>query len=158
VEGEGVLVWLGLAFILGGLAWSIGFIQLHRSAAAKAERAKSWPRVEGRIVESRIDVDETENSEGYTTQWFTPVVLYTYEVGGKTHEGKRIRFGATRTSDSKKAEAWAAAYPIGTVVEVLHDPLNPAEAVLETTKPASTYLVMSLVGIGFIGLGLFALA
>jgi hypothetical protein len=152
------LVWLGLAFILGGLAWGAYFLQLHRSAVAQAQRAGSWPTARGRILESRIDVDESEDEEGGTTRWFTPRVRYGYEAGGQVNEGDRIRFGAMRTADGSKAEAWAAPYPAGAEVEIRYNPLDPADAVLETGKPAGTHLMMSLVGLVFIALGLFALA
>jgi hypothetical protein len=147
-----------LAFIFGGLAWGAYFLQLHRRAALQAERAGSWPTARGRILESRIDVDESEDEEGGTTQWFTPRIRYRYEAGGQPYEGDRIRFGAMRTADRRKAEAWAAPYPAGAEAEVRHNPFDPADAVLETGKPAGTHLMTSLVGLVFIALGLFALA
>lgn len=152
------MVWLGLAFILGGLAWAAYFIQLHRRAAAQAEQAGSWPTARGRILESRIDMDESEDGDGNTIEWFTPRVRYSYDAGGHSREGDRIRFGAMRTADRKKAEAWAAPYPAGAEAEVRYNPADPADAVLETAKPAATYLMTSLVGLVFIGLGLVALA
>lgn len=152
------MVWVGLAFILAGIAWSAYFIRLHRRAVAQAEAAQSWPAAEGVIAESGIAMDESSDSEGNSSQWFSPVLRYTYEVAGRAYEGRRIRFGALRSADRRKAEAWAAPYPVGTRVRVRHHPADPSDSVLETAKPASTYLTASLLGLVFVGLGLFALA
>jgi len=152
-----VLVWLGLAFILAGLAWSYYFIRLHRRAVAQAEAARTWPMARGVVVENAMAMEESSDSEGTTTQWFTPQVRYSFEVGSRTHEGDRIRFGSLRTADRKKAEGWAAPYPAGGSCTVRYNPLDPADCVLETSKPSASYLTASLVGLVFIGLGLFAL-
>lgn len=151
------MVWLGLAFILGGIAWSLYFVRLHRRAVAQAQAALSWPSASGTITQSTIDVEESDDGEGTITQWFTPTVLYSYEAGGRAHQGRRIRFGSLRTADRRKAETWAAPYPAGAAIKVRYNPADAADCVLETAKPAGTYLVTSLVGLVFIGLGLFAL-
>lgn len=152
------MAWLGIAFILAGIAWSAFFFRLHRRAVAQAQAAQSWPTAEGVILESGIGMDESSDSEGNASQWFYPVLRYRYEVEGRAQEGHRIRFGAMRSADRRKAEAWAAPYPVGARVQVRRNPADPADAVLETAKPAATYLAASLVGPVFILLGLFALA
>lgn len=53
------MVWVGLAFIVAGIAWSAYFIRLHRRAVAQAEAAQSWPTAEGVIAESGIAMDES---------------------------------------------------------------------------------------------------
>ena len=62
-----------------------------------------------------------------------PVVVYQYEIGGKTYQSQIIRAGEQFLSARiiGQAQAAVARYPVGATVTVFYNPANPAESALE---------------------------
>jgi hypothetical protein len=82
-------------------------------------------------------------------------VSYAYSAAGRDLQGSRLRFGNTRCSSRKKADAAIAAYPAGGTISVRYNPDKPEECVLESRKPGPTYLLMAAIGIFVFALGAY---
>lgn len=149
------MAWIGYALIGFGLLWAGAFAWAHFRAAGKARAAESWPSASGTIVSAEIVEEESTDREGFTTTWYNPVVVYAYSAGGRTLEGRRLRFGNPRSASRGKAEAALRPYRAGGTVPVRYNPDDVGECVLETRKPGPVYLVMAVFGLAFVGFGLF---
>jgi Protein of unknown function (DUF3592) len=145
---------VAVAMVLIGLIWVAAFAWAHFRAVGKAKAAEAWPTVEGRVVSSRIDVEESNDNDGNSTTWYNPVVTYGYAVGGRELQGTRLRFGNYRSASRRKAEAALAPYAEGTAPLVRYNPDKPEECVLETRKPGPVYLLMAAAGLIFVVVGL----
>lgn len=147
--------WIGVALIVFGLIWAGGFAFAHFRAAGKAKAAESWPTAAGTIVSCEVVEEESTDREGFTSTWYNPVVVYTYAAGGRTLEGRRLRFGNPRSGSRRKAEAALQPYRAGGSAPVRYNPDDTEECVLETRKPGPVYLVMAVFGLVFVAFGLF---
>jgi hypothetical protein len=99
---------------------------------ARAKRSRSWPKVEGTILESRV-VDKGNAHE--------PRVTYTYTADGKSYVGHRITVGWTLATTGKSAERLVAAHAKGSRVAVAFDPADPSYSVLATGFQASHLMI-----------------
>ena len=112
--------------LLGG----IGFFLYKRSRQSSAARraAQSWLSTTGTVLMSSVQSRRSGNS----TSTF-PVVVYQYEVNGKTHQSQTIKAGEQfmNVRIFGQADATAARYPIGANVTVYYNPTNPTESALE---------------------------
>ncbi|MBK8418491.1 DUF3592 domain-containing protein [Candidatus Villigracilis saccharophilus] len=112
--------------LLGG----VGFFLYKRSQQSNAARqaAQSWLSTTGTVLMSSVQSRRSGNS----TSTF-PVVVYQYEVNGKTHQSQTIKAGEQfmNVRILGQADATAARYPIGANVTVYYNPTNPAESALE---------------------------
>ncbi len=112
--------------VLGG----VGFFLYKRSQQSNAARqaAQSWLTTTGTVLMSSVQSRRSGNS----TSTF-PVVVYQYEVNGKTHQSQTIKAGEQfmNVRVLGQANATAARYPIGANVTVYYNPANPAESALE---------------------------
>ena len=126
-------VWLCWIIVLVGAAlmWKGARIQL------KAQRAKSWPSVLGKVLESSMRA--VLDNRGRTYQAY---ILYEYAVGGVTHRSDVWRLGVGSSSFTKASTRAVERYPAGTAVTVFFDPDNPADAILEPGK-ASWFLFVA---------------
>lgn len=84
-----------------------------------------------------------------------PSVRYTYDIGGHTHVGWRIRFGMPQSGIG----GWE---DVGTLnqfrdVTVYYDPLDRDQSVLEPGTTAAQWLGMAL-SLGLLGLGIWLVA
>lgn len=84
--------------------------------------ALSYETVNGRVV--RNVAIPKQDSKGNT--YHTYRMAYAYEVGGRTYESNRMRLDR----DDVPKE-WARLHPVGSEVQVLYNPRQPAEAALE---------------------------
>lgn len=142
----------GLIFL--GLAWLGCFGFAHSRAAKKAIAAGGWPTSIGKVLATEVVVDESGSMGEDGTTWYNPTVNYSYSVAGTEFLGNRLRFGNPHCSNRNKAEAAIAPYAVGASVVVHYNPVKPSDAVLETGKPSSIYLILSLFGLPFIAFGL----
>lgn len=149
---------MGLVVVLIGLLWVFGFGFFHVRATGKARASESWPSAAGRMLRARILVEESSNSEGGSTIWYNPAVSYAYTVAGRELQGSRLRFGNARSTIRRKAEESLAPYAEGGAVSVRYNPDRPEECVLESRKPAATYLIMAIAGIPILVFGLWVIA
>jgi|GEM_PF-782922 len=88
--------------------------------------AANWPSTQGVVVSSGV---ETGTPGGKRLR--TPGVVYRYVVKDVRYQGERVRFGPDFIPGRPSAAAVAAGYREGDVVEVFHDPADPAISVLD---------------------------
>lgn len=135
-------------FATVSLTVGLGLIALAVWMFTKSQQCKSWPSIQGVILESRIDADSLETMQ--------PVLRYEYVVTGRKFVGHRVAFsgyGVSRTA----MEALLAPYKVGQTVRVHYDPRNPARAVLDTRAP-SDWLYWLIAGLMFCVLHAFLLS
>jgi hypothetical protein len=106
------------------------FLLSNRRDAMKAAR---WPTATGTVLSSK-SVSRRVLAPGrgnVTMEVWSPLVEFSYRVGGRDYHGARIAFGAAVSGGRDLAEATVARYPTGSAVTVHYDPANPSFAVLE---------------------------
>ncbi len=148
------------AFCLLGLAmagFGIYFIALGNAA-------RSWPRVEGRVISTRIRIDyPTAGTQGTRSQrqrlrQFYPSITYSWTVEGQSYTGSRYQLGTTHEKYDERQEAVKAAarFPAGAPIPVYYEPGNPSQAVLDPRTSAGVYVPLPLglliLGLGWLGL------
>ncbi len=118
--------------LFGGAGAFLGLIALtlrHELHATRAWKV-TWGRIESAEVESFM-----ARSASRLPRWtrlYTPLIAYSYSVGGQRYTGSRIRLGGMAfLSRDFWARRQASAYKVGAPVEVYYDPQNPTSAVLE---------------------------
>jgi hypothetical protein len=83
---------------------------------------------EGLVLESRL-----KETHGSDTPSYRPIVIYQYDVDGKTYRGDRVMFGVRDVSwPHDDAEAVRRNYPEGERIRVHYDPGHPGQSVLDT--------------------------
>lgn len=114
--------------IIGG----IGYLLYTRSQKSTAYRqtAQNWPSTTGTILMSSVQSRRSSRHGGHSNY---PVIVYQYEVNGKTYQSQRIKAGEQffNVNVSWEAQKIVDRYMIGAKVPVYYDPNNPAEAALE---------------------------
>ena len=90
--------------------------------------AKSWPKVNGRIVSSTIE----RRGKISGRRKYTPIIRYEYEVNGHQFTSAKVAFGLAAGSKGW-AEKKVTEYTKGQSVEVRHHPVKHGIAVLETS-------------------------
>lgn len=137
---------LGLCLAGMGSLGVLGLLALN----AKAEGAKSWPTVEGRIVSA--EVAERSGPE------YSARIKYTYEVGSKRYNGdKATLVNIDWQADRAAVEAAVAARQPGAVAKVYYNPKSHEEAVLEpriTDGGLGAFVMGVSVAAVFVGLAL----
>jgi Protein of unknown function (DUF3592) len=99
----------------GFFAW-VAYLQVRISAEHR------WPRVAGRIVESRLE---------WTGESYRAVISYFYTYVGERHAGNRIRSLMSDRTLGGSAQRIADQFPVGREVAVYVNPRDPRESVLE---------------------------
>ena len=146
-----------LPLFLGGVfaVIGIGLLVFGLRQRQKAKATEKWPTVNGNIVSARIEQQtHTERSQGrtYTRTSHTPVVEYTYEIGGKAFQGNRIFPGSGLSYDLNTAQGILNRYQPGQTATVHYDPTDPTQVVLETNAKGG--VVFFIIGGVFLFLGL----
>jgi hypothetical protein len=117
----------------------------------KVGESANWPSVTGVITDSSINKNISA-SEDDNIPSYSPSISYSYQIGGKDYESKRLMFGAKQSGSYKSAAAVADRYPVGASTPVFYNPADPAEVVLERQSKSST--VALILGIVFLTLSL----
>ena len=99
-----------------------------RKAKGVKEASQSWPGTLGTVLMSSVQSKHTGRSNS-----IYPVVVYQYEVNGKSYQSQTIKAGEQffNIRIMGEAQATVARYPIGAQVMVYYNPANPAESALE---------------------------
>lgn len=129
-------------------------------ALLKARGLRAWERTTGRVTRSQV-----------RGQWrrlglvplrysfiYEPDVEYVYEVNGRRYTGHTVSVSSVNASVREWAEAKAAGYAVGQVVEVWHDPLDPGRSALENRVTPLPFVLFAAVSIIFLAIGALTLA
>ena len=95
----------------------------------KANRAKTWPTAQGRILSSRLA--EVSDSDGII---YKAAVLYEYRVNGMDYRSDVWQVRAGSSSFTRAATKVVERYPAGATVTVYFNPEDPSDAMLEPGK------------------------
>ena len=136
-----------MAFIVLAILAGIALVAFGLRMRSLQRAAAGWPRVPGRVIESRVDDADLE--------YLKPVLRYEYEVSGTRHVGFRVSFSGYGVSKAAMQQS-ITPYPVGHAVQVSYDPAKPSRAVLDNTA-SSDWLYWFACGLGFLGLGLWLL-
>lgn len=126
---------IGFVFLILNVIFLGILFFMRRKMAAVSQ----WPSTMGTVTSSYLEQRHSSDS-GYTNY---PVVEYSYQVGGQSHQGMKIAPGPEVGGTG--AGKVVARYPAGAQVMVFYNPQNPSEAVLETKAPAQWIMWLILV-------------
>lgn len=109
--------------IIGGVGYFI--YKRSQQGASYRQAAQTWRTTTGTVMMSSVQ-------SGHRGSRY-PVVVYQYEVNGKSHQSQIIKAGEQylNISFAGQAQEIVNRYPIGTTVTVYYNPDNPAESALE---------------------------
>lgn len=120
--------WIGVLIALCGAV--LVMYQSHH--LQEHERVKSWPTVEGLVVDSKVAGELS----------YHPEVRYEYEVDGRTYDGTSTLlvpgFGGKRRRDEVALKEIANYWP-GRTVTVHYNPADPSVSLLLTRLKWSVY-------------------
>lgn len=117
----------------------------------RAKNSEQWPRVNGVITSSYLQVGYFKHRKGYL-----PEIRYRYQVGPTEYSGSRRSFDTAHLAAEGASEKVIDAYPVGKSVAVFYDPKNPASALLEP-GPASDMTLLYKMDLFFIAAAAAAL-
>ncbi|HTD23698.1 MAG TPA: DUF3592 domain-containing protein [Terriglobales bacterium] len=139
----GQLLFCGLVSLAG-----LGLIFMAAFDLRKANRAKTWPTAQGKVLSSGLAA--VNDSDGTT---YKAAILYEYSVNSVDHRSDVWRVRAGSSSFTKAATEAVKRYPAGATVTVYFNPENPADAMLEPGKVSWSLLFggVMFAGIGAIG-------
>ena len=153
---SGNLIIAGIGILIAGVG--LGLLLAGRRQRTQALATEAWPTVGGTITASRLDrQSRTQTRQGRRTArtTYTPVVDYTFDVGGKPLRGNKIFPGSTMSFDLGTAQDIVNRYQAGAPVTVHYNPADPTQAVLETSSRSANMLM--IMGGVFIGIGVVML-
>jgi len=122
-EGEIFYTVFIILISLGGLIALYFFIR----SIQTARNSNNWPSVVGEIISSRLGMQQAEDGP-----YYTPIITYSYNVGGRDYQAKRVVIGQWSHAGNKTwTEQKVEKYPPGRSVTIYYNPNSPARAVLE---------------------------
>lgn len=105
----------------------------------RARRAASWPAVPARLLDAELVPLPGRASSGWGIG-----VRYTYEVDGRSYEGRRLAFGYVPGSGRASAEAIVQRLREARALQVRVDPRRPSRSTLSVGVPQSTWFVLAM--------------
>ena len=116
-----------LAMIAGGIV----LLTISFRATARSKQAQNWLTTDGEILSSELDYSRSMNSRITT---YNAKIEYRYKVNDKVYISKRIYFGSSIMSSSKKEKSNTLKnnYKANQNVTVYYNPDNHSMSVLET--------------------------
>lgn len=136
--------------LVGGILLVIGL-----NLIRKGIQSKNWPKVEGSIRRSEVDVHYSMDEDGPSRD-FSADIYYEYTVDGRDYGGATVKMGYSDVQGKGSSHQAVDEYPEGSTVDVYYDPDNPREAVLEPGIPLKTIIFMILAPLFiFIGAAIF---
>lgn len=113
--------------IIGGVGYYL--YKRNQQSSAQRQSAQNWASTTGTVLMSSVQSSHS-GSGGHSTY---PVIVYQYQVNGKTYQSQTLRAGDKylKVNVSWQAQETVDKYPIGKQVTVYYDPNNPAECALE---------------------------
>lgn len=134
-----LFVWVFLFAGIAVLGWGIW-------NSLEAFSSRSWPYVEGKVIQSQVASYQSESDEGTTTMFY-PYLRYNYSVEGQQFTGDKLDMGEYSSSNPNYAEEVVVRYPVGKPVRIYYDPAHPETAVLQ---PGFTSGLLIPLGLGLV--------
>ena len=120
-----------------------------------AAKAKKWPVVQGKIVQSEVEEFEGKTDSGRSQTMYRSRISYTYRYNSIDYRGGNQTSGAQVVSNMEGfAKRALARYPRGKTVQVWVNPQNPSEATLD---PSAHFVwIIWLSAIAILGVAVYA--
>jgi hypothetical protein len=115
-------IFIGFGIFCGAMAYQI--TRGHLSAGQSSRRSRTWPACQGTVSSARLV------HSGTRAGW-KPKIKYSYQVNGVEYTGEKVTFDYLDSYLRKEAQAVIEKYPEHSTVQVLYNPQQPGEAVLE---------------------------
>lgn len=126
--------------------FGIGLLRAGASAIRMGLASRTWPTAPAEIIRSTVLRSHLSKKPAFQAD-----IAYRYMVDDREYVSHNLRAGGGRDGTTRrKAEQFAALYPVGKPVEAHFNPLDPAEAVLVPGVDWMAGLVVVL-GLGFLG-------
>lgn len=129
----------------GGIALVYGLMGL-----VEGYQSKSWPVVEGIIIES--DIQKRYHSDG--DRVYKAEVNYQYTYQDQEYVGTRIHSVSFSSDSVSSVNKLLKKYPVDMDVDVFVNPDNPEKSLLVSGAGFHAYLII-LFGVIFSGVGIF---
>lgn len=110
-----------MALVVLGIGCAVALGCILVALRGRRRSVSEWSSTRGTVLSSTVQVANGASRRG------SPLVLYSYQVGGAEFQGSRVRLGA----QLDEADVIVGRYPAGACVEVYYDPADPTFAVLE---------------------------
>lgn len=137
-------VLFGLPFFLLGCFF---FYMIWIQPALLWRASKSWPSVQAKVVESRVEVHS--GSDGST---YSPEITYKYAVNGREYENDQYGLSEFSTSGN-----WARnivrEHPVNSHVTIWYNPSDPGESMLN--REMGWLWLIGLLPLLFVAVGVF---
>lgn len=124
-----------IPFTCFALYMSYGFYQSYRE---QQDASVAFAPVAARVLASQVE-STLHQQPGATssTRVYLPRILYAYEVGGHDYQSRRFSyFGGAYSSDAE-ARQLIERYPVGSIQTAYFDPRDPAQSVLNRSRPSA---------------------
>ncbi len=119
----------------------------------EAGESASWPRVEGKVTRSEMNVSTRKDEPGRRTRsgtkFYEASVEYEFEVNGMTYRGSRIAAVKDMNAKEARAQKTLDKYPVDRRVMVSYKPDDPSVCVLEPGSWGGAIVQLAL-GVFFI--------
>ena len=120
-----------------------------------AAKAKQWPVVQGKIVQSEVEEFDGKTDSGRSQTMYRSRISYTYRYNSIDYRGGNQTSGAQVVSNMQGfAKRALAKYPLGKTVQIWVNPQNPSEATLD---PSARFVwIIWLSAIAILGVAVYA--
>lgn len=101
----------------------------------EAGESAAWPRAEGKVIRSEMNVSTRSDESGRRTRsgtkFYEASIEYEFEANGMTYRGSRIAAVKDMNAKQSRAQATLDKYPLARRVMVSYQPDDPSVCVLE---------------------------
>ncbi len=106
--------------------------------------SKNWSLQSAEVVKS--EVRSSESDDGTT---YSPNIIFKYNLGGRSYYSDQRSFFEYSSSGYSRSQQIVEKYPVGQKIQILVDPHQPINAVIEPTVPSLLFL-FALIPLGLI--------
>ena len=115
-----------IVFILVGLVFVVLILCEFREYYY-GHQSKSWSNTNGTVLDAYVNTDEDMDAD----ETHSPIVHYSYKVGGTLYKSSRLCFGSVDSYDYFKVASSLIGIAKNQKVRVYYDPLKPSKSVLQ---------------------------
>lgn len=147
-----------LAIFVAGIAIGIiAFFYVYGRLLLRALAAKRWPKTEGTIVRSEVDVTDLGAGDPDIAPSVSryPIVEYSYEADGRNYQSRTLYIADAILN--LEADEMVAKYPRGAKVAVYYNPADPADCALDCHLPQANIRALRKAVVAILIIGLFCI-
>jgi hypothetical protein len=117
-----------------------------------AKSTQTWPTTDARVIRSEIEVSQKASGirrgQARFSDYFNPLIQYTYVVNGEQYNGTQIRSHSDAGGyDRAEVEQWIRKYPVDATISIHYSPKMPQRSVIDTTADVGLFWTVLVFGI-----------